>query len=312
MTPERQIALIGERTNALVAKYSPDQAGYADRKLREQLSWGRRLLVRRLGILVPALHGDWLRDVFAEPEDGYASAPGNLLVAAGLGNISYLLLGTAASGANGRALSNANSCTGVGATSTAATVSDTHLGADGGSAWYQQMDATYPSWAGSGTANGGQLNGQVTVASGNGNFAWNEWGWTTGQGTITSGATLASVYGTGGDTAMLNHEVPASSLGTKSSGAVWVFSTTMTFSLSLGLVLVRPSGDDFTVMPGKLITCPNCGGDGWVAGRGGHHVDCPRCGGRGVVEVDDKLDDSSRHAREPDHLPDVQWQRADP
>lgn len=231
MTAVSSIALIGERTNALVEKYSPDQTAYADRRLHEELSWGRRLLVARLGVRVPQIHGSWLREIFSEPEDGYASAPGNLLVAGGLGNISNLLIGAAASGANGRALTNTNTACGMGATSTAATVADVHLGADGGSAWYQQMDATFPAWAGSGTANGGQINGQVTIASGNGNFAWNEWGWVTGgQGAYTATATLASIWATSADTAMLNHEVPASSLGTKGAGATWVFSTTMTFS----------------------------------------------------------------------------------
>lgn len=237
MSPVSSIALIGERTNALVEKYSPDQSEYADRRLRESLSWGRRLLVARLGIRVPVIHGDWLRQVFREPEDGYASAPGNLLVAAGLGNIVNLMIGAAASGANGRALTNAQTACGVGSTSTAATVSDTALGANGTNpngtvgAWYQQMDATYPAWAGSGTANGGQINGQCTYASGNANMAWNEWCWVTGgQGAYTAADAIASIWATSADTAMLNHEVPASSLGTKGSGAVWVFSTTMTFS----------------------------------------------------------------------------------
>jgi len=228
--PAREIEIIHERTNALVEKYSPDQTEYARRKLHESLSWGRRLLVARFGVLAPRIHGDWLREIFREPEDGYATAPGNLLVSAGLANISYLLLGTAASGANGRPLSNANTCCGVGAGTTAAVVGDTKLTDDAGSAWYQQMDATYPSWAGTGTANGGQLDGQCTVPSSDGNFAWNEWCWVTGQGVITAGATLSSVYATSADIALLNHEVPASSLGTKGAGATWVFSTTMTFS----------------------------------------------------------------------------------
>lgn len=230
--PVSSIAIIGERTNALVEKYSPDQAAYAERKLRESLSWGRRLLVARFGIMVPVIHGDWLREVFREPEDGYASAPGNLLVAVGLGNIVNLLIGAAASGANGRALTNAQTACGVGTGTTAATTADTALHNDGtANAYYQQMDATYPAWAGSGTANGGQINGQITVATGNANFAWNEWCWATGgQGAYAAGNTLASIWATSADTAMLNHEVPASTLGTKGAGATWVFSTTMTFS----------------------------------------------------------------------------------
>jgi hypothetical protein len=216
---------IKEFPRVTIEKYSPDQTAWAERRLHEELSWGRRLLVSRFGARVPRLHGDWLREVFAEPEDGYAYAEGNQMVTNGLENLVYLLLGTTASGGFGRQMTNAQSGVGVGATATAATYADTHLGADGGSAYYQQMDATYPSYAGSGTANGGQINGQSTFASGNGNFAWNEWCWFTFTSTITAGATLASVAS---NTNMFNHKI--ASLGTKGSGASWVFSTTCTFS----------------------------------------------------------------------------------
>ena len=36
-----------------VEKYSPDQSAWAQRRLHEELSWGRRLLVETLGIRVP-------------------------------------------------------------------------------------------------------------------------------------------------------------------------------------------------------------------------------------------------------------------
>lgn len=213
----------------VVEKYSKDQTAYAERQLRTAMSWGRRVLVERLGLFTRELHGDFLRELFpGGPEDGYAYDEGNILVAGGLQSlIGSLLTGTAASGVNGRALANATCGIGVGATATAATVADAALGANGASAWYQQQDATFPSWAGSGTANGGQLNGQVTVASGNGNFAWNEWCWFTFSAMGTAGATLASVAT---NPLMINHKVPASSLGTKASGASWVFSNTVTFS----------------------------------------------------------------------------------
>lgn len=38
----------------------------------------------------------------------------------------------------------------------------------------------------------------------------------------------------------------------------------------------------------KEITCPNCGGDGWVRGRGGSHKPCPRCGGSGKIRVEEE------------------------
>jgi hypothetical protein len=218
---------IREFPRVTIEKYSPDQTAWAERKLFDELSWGRRLLVARLGVRVPRLHGDWLRQAFREPEDGYASCEGNLMVANGLANMSYLLLGTAASGGNGRPLSltTPTAGVGVGATGGTALVSDTALGANTGSAWYQAMDSTYPNWAGTGVANGGQLNGQSTFASGNGNFAWNEWCWFTTSAAITGTATLASA---GTNATMFNHKI--ASLGTKGSGASWVFSTTCTFS----------------------------------------------------------------------------------
>lgn len=208
-----------------IEKYSPDQTAFAERKLFSELSWGRRVLVSKLNIRVPKLHGDWLRELFGEPEDGYAYQAGNQMVTNGLENLIYLLLGTTASGGFGRTLINAQSGIGVGAGTTAATYADTHLTDDAGSAWYQQMDSTYPSYAGSGTANGGQINGQATVAAANAVFAWQEWCWFSTSAAITAGATLASV---GTNANMFNHKV--ASLGTKGSGAAWVFSNTMTFS----------------------------------------------------------------------------------
>lgn len=235
-----------------IEKYSPDQSAFAEGRLADALSWRRLPVLRRVAIgerasrvrdehgLVYRIHGDWLRELFpGGPEDGYARTEGNLLVAGGLANLAYLLLGTTPSGSNGRVLAGTTTTgqtvCGVGSTSTTATVADTHLGADGTApngtvgAYYQAMDSTYPSWAGSGTANGGQLNGQSTYASGNANMNWQEWCWATGIGAITAGSTLASVFATGADTAMLNHW-SGTSLGTKGSGATWVFSTTITFS----------------------------------------------------------------------------------
>lgn len=188
---------------AHVDKYSPEQTAWATAKLGYEPK------------------GDELRELFTEPEDGFAEADGNLLTTAGLTAITALLIG--AGGSTGKyVLANANAVCGVGATATAAAVGDVHLGADGGSAYYQQMDSTYPQ------VSAGVITGQCTYASGNANFAWAEWGWASGTGTITAGATLGSIYGTAGSYALWNHKIQ--SLGTKVSGASWVFVTTVTLA----------------------------------------------------------------------------------
>lgn len=229
---------------SVIEKYSPDQSAWAERKLAEERSWSRRPLIARFGLdrllgreIRPSrLHGDWLRDLFpAGPEDGFARTEGNLLVAHGLENIvGYLLVGTATppAGYNVQLKVGSTGC-GTGSTGTAATVSDAALGANGTAAngstgaWYQAMDATYPSWPGTGTANGGEIAGQSTFASGDGNYAWNEWCWfTISTGSFTGADALAS---TGTNPVMQNHWA-GTSLGTKGSGATWVFSTTITLS----------------------------------------------------------------------------------
>jgi len=223
-----------------VEKYSVEQTAWAENKLAETLSWGRRIFVPEAGSTISKLHGSWLRSLFSEPEDGYAYDAGNQLVNNGLTTIAYLLFGATASGGFGQGLmtggsgsnlvTSATQHTGVGAgsSSTAYSASQTTLQGDGSTttAYYEVMDSGFPSWQGSGTP--GQLNGQATFASANGNFAWNEWCWftsTTAVGSWTAGGTLASV---GSNTNMWNRKV--TSLGTKASGASWVFTQTVTFS----------------------------------------------------------------------------------
>lgn len=213
---------------SVIAKYSPDQSAWAERKLREELSWGRRLLVARLGIRVPRLHGDWLREVFGEPEDGYAYTEGNNLVNGGLDALANLLVGAA-----NQALDPANAICGVGSGTTAWAAAQAALVADGTTpngttgAWYRAMDATYPKV--DGTIHG-QLDGQSTFGSTEGNLNWQEWCWASATGTnptMTAGATLSGI--TAGTEVMFNRWT-GTSLGTKGSGATWVFSTTISFS----------------------------------------------------------------------------------
>lgn len=182
----------------LVEKYSPEQTAWA---------------VRKSGITAP--QGGLLRSLCGAPEDGTAEADGNLLVTVGLAQITKLLIGAAAT-----ALTNAQCIVGVGTSTTAAAVGDTALGSNGTTAWYQGADATYPQQS------NGVITVQSTVASANGNFAWNEWCLAAGTGAITPGATLATVATS---PTMWNHKVQA--LGTKASGGSWVLTATITIAL---------------------------------------------------------------------------------
>lgn len=148
--------------------------------------------------------------------DDFAHEEGNLMVTVGLNLLTSLLIGGA-----GNTFSNAKAIVGVGNSSTTAVIADVHLGGDGSTttAWYQGADATFPTQA------NGLITCNATVATGNANWAWNEWCFATGSGTITPGGTLASV-GTG--VVMINHKI--ASLGTKVSTAVWVAQGTITES----------------------------------------------------------------------------------
>lgn len=145
-----------------------------------------------------------------------AEADGNLLTTAGLQRITNLIIGSGAA-----AFNTSQSVVGVGATNTAATTGDTALAGNGSSttAWYQATDSVP-------TAVNGVLTAISTFTSSNGNFAWNEWCWVVSTGTITAGNAIASIGATANQ--ILNRKV--ASLGTKASGASWVFTTTVTLS----------------------------------------------------------------------------------
>jgi len=208
-----------------VEKYSPDQTAWAQRRLHDELSWGRRLLVETLGIRVPELHGDWLREVFREPEDGYAYCEGNSLVNGGLDALGNLLAGTGTP----QALVAGKAICGVGSNAAAFAVTQAALSGDGSTstAWYQAMDATYPHVDGT---THGQLDGQSTFIGTSANFAtgWVEWCWASATTTVggVTGGTLAGLSGT---CVMLNRWT-GTTLGTKGAGATWIFSSTVTFS----------------------------------------------------------------------------------
>lgn len=189
---------------AHVDKYSADQTEFA---------------VRKSGLLEPK--SDVFQKLFKEGEDGEAEAYGNVLLDAGLTRITSLIL---ANGGLQAFSSTTSAAVGVGSTSTAESHTDTTLGANGTTAngtvgaRYQAVDSTP-------TLSLGQMTAVSTFsAAGTSAFAWQEWGWVivTG-GSITATTTMASL---GTSVVMLNHKT--ASLGTKTSSASWVLTTTVT------------------------------------------------------------------------------------
>jgi len=145
----------------------------------------------------------------------------NLLLNAGInsleniftGNTSAANTGGAAAGTNA-VFNNAQTRIGIGDSTTAAAATQTDLQA-ATNKWWQVMDATYPS------VSGQVISFRITVAGGNGNFAWQEWGIDN-----CGGSNATSTTRSGG--AMLNRAVSAQ--GTKTSGQTWVPTATLTLS----------------------------------------------------------------------------------
>lgn len=135
---------------------------------------------------------------------------GNLSLNAGIARLGSLLIG-----GGGQAYDGTHTRLGVGNGTTAVVNTDTDLSAAAGSTnrWFNLADATYPSFASQ------TLTVKSTFASGDGNFAWNEWG--IDNGTANANTVTAP---------LLNRKVPASSLGTKGSGASWAFTVTIAWS----------------------------------------------------------------------------------
>lgn len=144
-----------------------------------------------------------------KPND-QAEAHGNALTTAGLTRITALITNTGST----QAFTNGAGRIGVGDSSTAYSAGQTDLQASSNK-YFMTLTATYP------TVSAGLITAQATYASGVGNFAWEEWCWDiTNSGTAAAGTTVSNV--------MINRKV--ASLGTKASGASWVFTTTVTLS----------------------------------------------------------------------------------
>lgn len=159
-------------------------------------------------LLIPHITADMLLKVGADVI-GTVDEPGNLLLNAGINRMGSLLIG-----GGGQVYNNTNTAIGVGDTATAAAATQTDLSAavNAANRYFQMADATYPTFATQ------VLTVVATFASGNANFAWNEW--MIDQHTA-SGATAAVA-------AALNRKVV--SLGTKTSAAAWAFTVTITIS----------------------------------------------------------------------------------
>lgn len=193
---------------AHVDKYSPDQSTWAEARLGSRAGAARRLELSRL-----------LQTT--RPEDGYKQVAGNLLVTEGLNQITQLII----NGSTSFAFTTVKGLVAVGDSATAAAIGDTYVTAtftSGSNCYQNPNDATFP------TQSNGVITSQSTYGSSNANFAWNSWGWASFNGTAAANATL-STHGTSSNQAiLLNHKV--ASLGTKGSGASWVFTTTITLS----------------------------------------------------------------------------------
>ena len=136
---------------------------------------------------------------------------GNLAVQGGWSNLWQCLIGNG-TGTGSQTLTyfnNANAHIGVGDSSTAAAASQTDLVAATNKTRIA-MDATYPQHTDGTSAGALVITFRVTAGSGVANFAWNEWG----------------IFNASTGQRMLNRKVFTG--GTKASGAVWVFTVTLT------------------------------------------------------------------------------------
>jgi hypothetical protein len=167
---------------------------------------------REDGVLVPTQHGEVVAPFETDERDG------NLLVIGGASVQWQTLIGNG-TGTAGQALTffnNANAAIGVGDSSTAAALTQTALQA-ATNRLYKAMDATYPLHTDSDSVAGARdCVFRSTFATGDANWAWNEWG-----------VFNSTTHNTG---RMMNRVASAGLLGTKTSSATWVLTVTLTMS----------------------------------------------------------------------------------
>jgi hypothetical protein len=173
----------------------------------EEISWGVRWSVHKL-------EGEWTGeqlDAGEVPADALLElleGEGNMLMIGGSSALWQRLIGTAIT-----AFDNSNARIGVGDSTTAAADTQTDLIA-ATNKLRKAMDATYPSHTDSTSVAGAKtITFRATFATGDANFAWQEWG-------------VFNAGPTGGR--MLNRKVE--SLGTKTSAQSWVFTVSLTLA----------------------------------------------------------------------------------
>jgi len=134
---------------------------------------------------------------------------GNLATTAGLTRLTALL-----NAGGGNAMTSTTVRVGAGNGVGTAAIGDTDLSAAAGSTnrWFQTSTVS---------VSVAVLTAVATFASGDGNFAWNEFGLDIGAATVTSGNTVNPV--------LFNHKTSIAQ-GTKASGQVWTATATITFS----------------------------------------------------------------------------------
>lgn len=140
---------------------------------------------------------------------------GNLLMYGGASVLWQALIGNGTTTA-GQALTyfnNAQAAIGVGDSTTAAAATQTNVQA-ATNKLRKAMDATYPQHTDATTSGAASITFKSTFATGDANFAWQEWG-----------VFNSTTDGTG---RMLNRKVE--SLGTKTSAASWAFTVTLTLA----------------------------------------------------------------------------------
>lgn len=149
---------------------------------------------------------DALRHLF-DPE--LVHIDGNLLTTAGVTRITALL-----NAGGGNAITTTTARVGAGNGAGTAAVGDTDLSASAGSSnrWFNLCTVS---------VSAGVMTFVAVFASGDGNFAWNEFGIDIGTATVTAGATVNAV--------LLNHKTSIAA-GTKASGAVWTATATLTLA----------------------------------------------------------------------------------
>lgn len=197
MPPASHIDGLKWKAHARVDKFSPEH-------VREACA--------RFGVAEPT-YEDLLAVGAAEE---VTERPGNLVTTAGLTMVTNLILGLGAQAASGSTTTRI----GVGDGTGTAARTDTDLSAASGSSnrYFQPVTSVAQSTT---TYTDDTMTFVATFATGNGNFAWNEWGIDVSAATVSGGTTVG--------TTLLNHATSAA-LGTKGSGVAWTLTATIQLS----------------------------------------------------------------------------------